>query len=67
MDVCLTHYKHLSCYNKWNSSAHLANVVFLLTGTALTWYNNHEDTFTTWDCFEDELKQCFGDCCEEVS
>ncbi|XP_077495414.1 uncharacterized protein LOC144106471 [Amblyomma americanum] len=61
VDEWLTHYLRVSRYNKWNSSARLANVVFSLRDTSLRWYDNHEDSFTTWDCSVEELKKCFGD------
>lgn len=61
VDDWLTHYERVSRYNRWDSVAKLANVVFFLTETALLWYENHEDTLTTWERFVEELKLCFGD------
>ncbi|XP_070395861.1 uncharacterized protein [Dermacentor albipictus] len=57
----LTHYKRVSKYNGWNSTAQLDNVVLFLTDTALVWFENHQDTFTTWDSFVTPLAECFGD------
>lgn len=57
----LIHYERVSRYNRWDSVAKLANVVFFLTQTALLWFENHEDTLTTWERFVAELKECFGD------
>lgn len=57
----LTHYKRVSKYNGWNSTAQLDNVGLFLTDTALVWFENHEDSFTTWDSFVIDLTECFGD------
>lgn len=50
----------MSKYNGWDPATQLANVVFALTDTALVWYENHEETLTTWDIFFNKLKSCFG-------
>lgn len=57
----LIHYKRVSAYNKWNSASQLANVVFFLTGTALVWFDNNEETLTTWERFVSQIKERFGD------
>lgn len=61
VDDWLTHYERVSRYNRWDSVAKLANVVFFLTQTALMWYENHEDSLTTWESFVEAIKECFGD------
>lgn len=57
----LVHYKRVSAYNKWDRAAQLSNVVFFLTDTALVWFDNNEETLTTWDRFVTEIKERFGD------
>lgn len=57
----LKHYQRVSKYNRWDQAVQLANVVFFLAGTALLWFENHEDTLATWDTFVNELKKCFSD------
>lgn len=61
VDEWLKQYKRVSKLNGWDSAAQLSHVVLSLTNTALLWYDNHEDTLTTWEIFEEELKKCFGD------
>lgn len=61
VDEWLTHYERVSQYNHWNAASQLRNVVFFLSGTAMVWYDNHADALTTWACFVDEIKKCFGD------
>lgn len=61
VDEWLKQYKRVSKLNSWDSAAQLSHVVLSLTNTALLWYDNHEDTLTTWEIFEEELKKCFGD------
>lgn len=57
----LTHFKRVSRYNRWDASDQLANVVLSLDGTALTWFDNHEERLTTWDRFVEEISARFGD------
>lgn len=57
----LTHYRRVSRYNRWDTPAQLANVVFSLDETALTWFENNESKFTTWDRFVEEITGRFGD------
>lgn len=61
VDAWLTQYKRVSRYNCWDATDQLGNVALFLTETALMWYENHEDSLTTWDRFTEELKKCFGD------
>lgn len=61
VDEWLKQYRRVSKHNGWDSTSQLSNVVFSLTNTALMWYDNHENTLTTWDTFVQELKRCFGD------
>lgn len=60
VDEWLKNYKRVSRSNGWNSAGQLSHVVFSLTNTALMWYENHEDMFTTWDRFVEEVQKCFG-------
>lgn len=57
----LKHYQRVSKYNRWDQVMQLDNVVFYLAGTALLWFENHEEALATWEQFVDEIKQCFGD------
>ncbi|XP_077547973.1 uncharacterized protein LOC144160607 [Haemaphysalis longicornis] len=57
----LTHYRRVSRYNRWDTAAQLANVVFSLDETALTWFENNESKLTTWDRFVEEISARFGD------
>ncbi|XP_077565130.1 uncharacterized protein LOC144180728 [Haemaphysalis longicornis] len=61
VDEWLTHYERVSKYNRWNAADRLANVVFSLDKTALTWFENHEEKLTTWDGFVEEIRKAFGD------
>lgn len=61
VDDWLKHYERVSTYNRWDGTIRLANVVFFLSDTALLWFENHEESLTSWDTFVTELKQCFGD------
>ena len=61
VDEWITHYERVSRYNRWDPTVKLANVVFFLEATALIWYDNHEESFTNWDRFIDEIRKCFGD------
>lgn len=57
----LNHYSRVSRYNRWNSDTRLTNVPLFLEGTALVWFENHEETLATWEDFVDEVKSGFGD------
>lgn len=61
VDEWLTHYARVSRYNRWDSVTQLEYVVLFLSETALMWYENHEDSLTTWERFVEEIKKCFGD------
>lgn len=57
----LKHYRRVSLYNHWDTASQRNNVPLFLEGTALMWYENHEENLTTWANFVDEIKKCFGD------
>lgn len=57
----LSHYQRVSRANGWNAASQLSHVGLFLDGSALVWFENHEDTLTTWDQFMEEIKKCFGD------
>lgn len=61
VDEWLKHYERVSKYNRWNAATKLANVVFFLAATALDWFDNHEDTLSSWATFTTEIKKNFGD------
>lgn len=60
VDDWLTNYQRVSKYNRWDATVMLANV-FFLDSTALTWFENHEASLTSWERFEEEIRNCFGD------
>lgn len=53
-------YERVSIINGWDDSFRLANVIFYLTGTAKLWFENHEDTITSWEIFKSQLVAIFG-------
>lgn len=57
----LKEYERVSKYNRWDDTLQLANVYFFLDGTARQWYENNEETLTSWTVFETKLKTTFGD------
>lgn len=63
VDEWLTHYERVSKYNRWNAADRLANIVFYLDGTALTWFENREgtETLATWERCVEEIRKRFGD------
>lgn len=61
VDEWLMHYARVSRYNRWDSVTQLEYVALFLSETALMWYENHEDSLTTWEHFVEEIKKCFGD------
>nr|XP_042894656.1 uncharacterized protein LOC122268719 [Parasteatoda tepidariorum] len=57
----LKEYQRVSSYNHWDDTMQLANAYFFLDGTARQWYENNEDSLTSWTLFENGLKVTFGD------
>ncbi|KAH8035243.1 hypothetical protein HPB51_004484 [Rhipicephalus microplus] len=60
-EAWLIYYKRVSAANKWDAASQLLYVAFFLTDSALMWYENREETLTTWDRFVSEIKERFGD------
>lgn len=56
----LDNYNRVSAFNRWDDNLKLLNVVFYLTDVAKTWFLNHEADLTTWETFEEKLRQIFG-------
>lgn len=56
----LLHYERISKHNIWDDTIKLANVVFFLQGTALSWYDNHEEEINSWDQFTKDFEDVFG-------
>jgi hypothetical protein len=56
----LKEYLRVSKFNQWDDTLSLANVYFFLDGTAKRWFENNEDSLISWNTFEDELKNTFG-------
>ncbi|XP_075742282.1 uncharacterized protein LOC119169209 [Rhipicephalus microplus] len=61
VEAWLIHYKRVSAANRWDAASQLLYVLFFLTDTASMWYENREETLTTWDRFVSEIKERFGD------
>lgn len=55
----LKDFQRISSYNHWDESMCLANVIFYLAGTARQWFDNNEDTFTSWTVFKNSLNSTF--------
>ncbi|UYV75458.1 hypothetical protein LAZ67_13000337 [Cordylochernes scorpioides] len=57
----LKDYSRVAAYNGWDESMCLANVVFFLEGAARCWFDNVEESITTWNTFKEEFARTFGD------
>ncbi|XP_035205337.1 uncharacterized protein LOC118180343 [Stegodyphus dumicola] len=55
----LKDFDRIANYNHWDDQMCLANVIFYLGGTARQWFDNNEDTFTSWTVFKTALKNTF--------
>ncbi|UYV77011.1 hypothetical protein LAZ67_14002809, partial [Cordylochernes scorpioides] len=53
-------YERVAKHNQWDETLCLANVYFYLTGTALKWYENNEESIQTWTEFMSQLENVFG-------
>lgn len=53
-------YDRVSEHNRWDDTVKLANVVFYLKGTALQWFDNHEEEINSWDGFKAAFADVFG-------
>lgn len=60
VDDWTKHYERVSSHNNWDDTIKLANVVFFLKGTALHWYDNHEEEIGSWDVFKSTFTEVFG-------
>ncbi|UYV77524.1 K02A2.6-like [Cordylochernes scorpioides] len=56
----LKKYERVAKHNQWDETLCLANVYFYLTGTALKWFENNEESILTWKEFMSQLKSVFG-------
>ncbi|UYV61212.1 K02A2.6-like [Cordylochernes scorpioides] len=54
-------YSRVAAHNGWDESMCLANVVFFLEGAARCWFDNVEESITTWNTFKEEFTRTFGD------
>ncbi|UYV72074.1 hypothetical protein LAZ67_9001733 [Cordylochernes scorpioides] len=52
----LKEYERVAKHNQWDETLCLANVYFYLTGTALKWYENNEESIQTWTEFMSQLE-----------
>ncbi|UYV69914.1 hypothetical protein LAZ67_7001174 [Cordylochernes scorpioides] len=57
----LKDYSRVAAYNGWDESMCLANAVFFLEGAARCWFDNVEESITTWNTFKEEFTRTFGD------
>ncbi|UYV70237.1 hypothetical protein LAZ67_7002256 [Cordylochernes scorpioides] len=57
----LKDYSRVAAHNGWDESMCLANVVFFLEGAARCWFDNVEESITTWNTFKEEFTRTFGD------
>ncbi|UYV62476.1 hypothetical protein LAZ67_2000731 [Cordylochernes scorpioides] len=55
----LKKYERVAKLNQWDETLCLANVYFYLTGTALKWFENNEESILTWKEFMSQLKSVF--------
>ncbi|UYV84803.1 K02A2.6-like, partial [Cordylochernes scorpioides] len=53
-------YERMAKHNQWDETLCLANVYFYLTGTALKWFENNEESIQTWTEFMSQLENVFG-------
>ncbi|UYV81559.1 PDC2 [Cordylochernes scorpioides] len=53
-------YERVAKHNQWDETLCLANVYFYLTGTALKWFENNEESILIWTEFMSQLKSVFG-------
>ncbi|UYV64980.1 hypothetical protein LAZ67_3002639 [Cordylochernes scorpioides] len=49
-------YERVAKHNQWDETLCLPNVYFYLTGTALKWYENNEESIQTWKEFISRLR-----------
>ncbi|UYV77398.1 hypothetical protein LAZ67_15000870 [Cordylochernes scorpioides] len=56
----LKKYERVAKHNQWDETLCLANVYFYLTGTALKWFDNNEQSILTWKKFMSQLESVFG-------
>ncbi|UYV67858.1 TIGD4 [Cordylochernes scorpioides] len=47
-------------YNHWDETLCLTKVYFYLSGTALKWFENNEESIQTWKEFTSQLENVFG-------
>ncbi|UYV78188.1 hypothetical protein LAZ67_16000412, partial [Cordylochernes scorpioides] len=52
-------YARVARYNHWDETLCLTKVYFYLSGTALKWFENNEETIQTWKEFTSQLENVF--------
>jgi len=57
----LKEFERTAKYNRWDETISLANVYFFLDGTARQWFENNQDSISSWSIFKEELQKAFGD------
>ncbi|UYV78601.1 hypothetical protein LAZ67_16002112, partial [Cordylochernes scorpioides] len=53
-------YARVARYNHWDETLCLTKVYFYLSGTALKWFENNEESIQTWKEFTSQLENVFG-------
>ncbi|UYV79653.1 hypothetical protein LAZ67_18000188 [Cordylochernes scorpioides] len=53
-------YARVAKYNHWDETLCLTKVYFYLSGTALKWFENNEESIQTWKEFTSQLENVFG-------
>ncbi|UYV64358.1 hypothetical protein LAZ67_3000382 [Cordylochernes scorpioides] len=53
-------YARVAKYNHWDETLCLTKVYFYLSGTALKWFENNEESIQTWKAFTSQLENVFG-------
>ncbi|UYV62467.1 EPM2AIP1 [Cordylochernes scorpioides] len=53
-------YARVAKYNHWDETLCLTKVYFYLSGTALKWFENNNESIQTWKEFTSQLENVFG-------
>ena len=56
----LQHYERVALHNQWTDEQRLQNVDFALERTARHWFENHENSLTSWTACKEALKRTFA-------
>ena len=56
----LSEYERIAKFNSWDNMMSLANVYFFLGDTAKQWFENNENSLSSWDEFKTKLIEFFN-------